>query len=58
VVSVEAGLALQEAIKWSEPRERHGRKIGPQLAMVSSEMFSGATLGQALRAAGVPRSKT
>jgi len=51
VVSVEAGLALQEAIKMvGTEAERHGRAIGSELALVSGEMLAGATLGQALRA--------
>ena len=51
VVSVEAGLALQEAIKMvGSEAERHGRPIGTELSLVTSEMLAGASLGQALRA--------
>jgi tight adherence protein C len=51
VVSVEAGLALQEAIKMvGAEAERYGRPIGSELGLVTSEMLAGASLGQALRA--------
>lgn len=51
VVSVEAGVALQEAIKMvGAEAERHGRPIGEELALVTGEMLAGASLGQALRA--------
>jgi len=51
VVSVEAGLGLQEAIRMvGAEAQRHGRAIGTELSLVSGEMVAGATLGQALRA--------
>ena len=51
VVSVEAGLALQEAIKMvGTEAERQGRPIGSELTLVTGEMLAGASLGQALRA--------
>ncbi len=51
VVSVEAGLGLQEAIRMvGAEAERHGKAIGAELALVTGEMLAGATLGQALRA--------
>jgi tight adherence protein C len=50
VVSVEAGIGLQEAIRMvGAEAERHGRVIGKELALVSGEVFAGGTLGQALR---------
>jgi tight adherence protein C len=51
IVSVEAGVGLQEAIRMvGSEAERHGRAIGTELAQLSGEMVAGATLGQALRA--------
>lgn len=50
LVSVEAGLGLQEAIKTvGSEAERHGKAIGEELSQVSAEMLAGASLGQALR---------
>jgi tight adherence protein C len=50
VVSVEAGLGIQEAIKMvGTEADRHGRAIGAELSQVSGEMLAGASLGQALR---------
>jgi tight adherence protein C len=50
VVCVEAGLGLYEAIKVvGEEADRHGQVIGRELALVASEVSSGATLGVALR---------
>lgn len=51
VVAVEAGVALQEAIRMvGRDAEQHGRVIGTELTLVASEMLAGRTLGQALRA--------
>jgi tight adherence protein C len=50
VVCVEAGLGLFEAIKIVGAEcERHQQAIGRELALVSSEISAGASLGQALR---------
>ena len=50
VVCVEAGLGLFEAIKVvGDETERYGQAIGTELALVSVEVASGGTLGQALR---------
>jgi tight adherence protein C len=50
VVCVEAGLGLFEAIKVvGTESERQKQEIGRELALVSSEISAGATLGQALR---------
>ena len=50
VVCVEAGLGLFEAIKIvGTESERQKQEIGRELALVSSEISAGATLGQALR---------
>ncbi len=50
VVCVEAGLGLHEAIKVvGVESQRQNRVIGDELAMVSGEMSSGGTLGNALR---------
>jgi tight adherence protein C len=51
VVCVEAGLGLSEAIKIvGVETERQKQKIGGELALVSAELASGNSLGQALRA--------
>ncbi len=51
VVCVEAGLGLHEAIKVvGSELEQQGQVIGRELAMVSAEMASGRSLGEALRA--------
>jgi len=51
VVCVEAGLGLHEAIKVvGNELEQQGQIIGRELAMVSAEMASGRSLGEALRA--------
>jgi tight adherence protein C len=51
VVCVEAGLGLHEAIKVvGNEVEQQGQIIGRELAMVSAEMASGRSLGEALRA--------
>ncbi len=51
IVSVEAGVGLQEAIRMvGTEAEHHGRAIGTELTLVSGEMLAGASLGQALRA--------
>jgi tight adherence protein C len=50
VVCVEAGLGLYEAIRIVGTEcERHGQEIGQELNLVSTDISSGATLGQALR---------
>lgn len=50
VVCVEAGLGLFEAIKVvGTESERQKQEIGRELALVTSEISAGATLGQALR---------
>jgi len=50
VVCVEAGLGLFEAIKVvGTESERQKQEIGRELALVSSEISAGASLGQALR---------
>jgi tight adherence protein C len=50
VVCVEAGLGLFEAIKIvGDETERQGQAIGTELALVSVEVGSGGSLGQALR---------
>lgn len=50
VVCVEAGLGLFEAIKIVGGESlRQGQEIGRELAMVSSEISAGSSLGQALR---------
>jgi tight adherence protein C len=50
VVCVEAGLGLFEAIKVvGTESERQQQEIGRELALVTSEISAGATLGQALR---------
>jgi tight adherence protein C len=50
VVCVEAGLGLFEAIKIvGDESERQGQAIGTELALVSVEVASGGSLGQALR---------
>ncbi len=50
VVCVEAGLGLSEAIKIvGSETERQNQKIGFELSLVSSELASGNSLGQALR---------
>jgi tight adherence protein C len=50
-VCVEAGLGLNESIKVvGIEAERQKEEIGRELALVSAEMSSGATLGAALRA--------
>jgi len=50
VVCVEAGLGLSEAIKIvGVETERQQQKIGVELTMVSSELASGNSLGQAFR---------
>jgi tight adherence protein C len=50
VVCVEAGLGLFEAIKIvGTESERQKQEIGRELALVSSEISAGATMGQALR---------
>ena len=50
VVCVEAGLGLSEAIKIvGSEAERQQQEIGSELAIVSSELNAGASLGQALR---------
>jgi tight adherence protein C len=50
VVCVEAGLGLFEAIKIvGTESERQKQEIGRELALVTSEISAGATLGQALR---------
>jgi tight adherence protein C len=50
VVCVEAGLGLYEAIKIvGSEAERHGQVIGRELALVGSDVSSGASLGEALR---------
>ncbi len=51
VVSVEAGLGLNEAIKVvGTEAEQQDQVIGAELAMVSAELSSGRTMGEALRA--------
>ena len=51
VVCVEAGLGLHEAIKVvGNEFEQQGQVIGHELGMVSAEMASGRSLGEALRA--------
>ena len=51
VVCVEAGLGLHEAIKVvGSEVEQQGQMIGHELAIVSAEMASGRSLGEALRA--------
>ena len=50
VVCVEAGLGLFEAIRIVGTEcERHGQEIGQELSLVTTDISSGATLGQALR---------
>jgi tight adherence protein C len=50
VVCVEAGLGLYEAIRIVGTEcERHGQEIGQELSLVTTDISSGATLGQALR---------
>ena len=50
VVCVEAGLGLFEAIKIvGTESERQKQEIGRELALVTSEISAGASLGQALR---------
>jgi len=50
VVCVEAGLGLYEAIRIVGTEcERHGQEIGQELNLVTTDISSGATLGQALR---------
>jgi len=50
VVCVEAGLGLSEAIKIvGNETERQKQQIGGELSMVSAELASGNSLGQALR---------
>lgn len=50
VVCVEAGLGLSEAIKIvGSETERQQQKIGMELSIVSAELASGNSLGQALR---------
>ena len=50
VVCVEAGLGLYEAIRIVGTEcERHGQEIGTELSLVTTDISSGATLGQALR---------
>jgi tight adherence protein C len=50
VVCVEAGLGLSEAIKTVGAEcERQKQEIGAELAIVSAEISSGGSLGQALR---------
>jgi tight adherence protein C len=50
VVCVEAGLGLSEAIKTvGGESERQKQEIGAELSLVSAEISSGGTLGQALR---------
>lgn len=50
VVCVEAGLGLFEAIKIvGTEAERQKQEIGTELALVSSEIAAGASLGQSLR---------
>ncbi len=50
VVCVEAGLGLFEAIRIVGTEcERHGQEIGTELSLVTADISSGATLGQALR---------
>jgi tight adherence protein C len=50
VVCVEAGLGLFEAIRIVGTEcERHGQEIGTELSLVTTDISSGATLGQALR---------
>lgn len=51
VVSVEAGLGLNEAIKVvGTEAEQQDQVIGHELAMVSAELSAGRTMGEALRA--------
>ncbi|MGH7814020.1 MAG: type II secretion system F family protein [Candidatus Binataceae bacterium] len=51
VVCVEAGLGLYEAIRIVGTEcERQGQVIGTELGLVSADISSGATLGQAVRA--------
>ncbi len=50
VVCVEAGLGLYEAIRIVGTEcEKHGQEIGTELNLVTTDISSGATLGQALR---------
>jgi tight adherence protein C len=50
VVCVEAGLGIYEAIRIVGTEcERHGQEIGTELSLVTGDISSGATLGQALR---------
>ena len=50
VVCVEAGLGLSESIKVvGSETERQHQRIGAELSMVSAELASGNSLGQALR---------
>ena len=50
VVCVEAGLGLFEAIRIVGTEcERHGQEIGTELSLVTTDISSGGTLGQALR---------
>jgi tight adherence protein C len=50
VVCVEAGLGLSEAIKTvGAETERQNQEIGAELSIVSAEISSGGSLGQALR---------
>ena len=50
VVCVEAGMGLFEAIRIVGTEcERHGQEIGTELNLVSADISSGASLGQALR---------
>jgi tight adherence protein C len=50
VVCVEAGLGLYEAIRIVGTEcERHGQEIGTELNLVTTDISSGSTLGQALR---------
>jgi tight adherence protein C len=50
VVSVEAGLGLNEAIKVvGTEAERQDQEIGRELALVAAEVSAGRTMGEALR---------
>lgn len=50
VVCVEAGLGLSEAIKIvGSETQRQNQEIGTELSIVSAELASGSSLGQALR---------
>jgi tight adherence protein C len=51
VVCVEAGLGLHESIKIvGSEVEQQGQEIGRELALVSTEMSAGRSMGEALRA--------